>query len=232
MEIAAGTSGYAYKEWKGSFYPAKIKNEEMLGFYAGHFPAVEINNTFYRMPSEKLLLDWSERVPEKFSFALKAPQKITHYKRLKDAAEELAYFFRTCTVLGNRLGPTLFQLPPGFKKDLETLTAFASSLPRGFAAALEFRHRSWFDDEVYEILREHNLALCAADTDQEAACLVPTAEFGYLRLRRESYHDSQLAEWARRVLDQPWRKVYVFFKHEEAGTGPKLAKRFLELANA
>ncbi|GIW51438.1 MAG: hypothetical protein KatS3mg081_0793 [Gemmatimonadales bacterium] len=231
MEIAAGTSGYAYKEWKGSFYPATIRNEEMLGFYARHFSAVEINNTFYRMPTEKLLLDWSERVPENFSFALKAPQKITHYKRLKDAGEDLNYFFRTCTVLGRRLGPTLFQLPPGFKKDIETLAAFASSLPRRWIAALEFRHPSWFDEETYAILREHNLALCAADTGQDPVRLVLTADFGYLRLRRESYDDSQLAEWVRRVLDQPWRKAYVFFKHEEAGAGPRLAKRFLELAN-
>lgn len=230
MEIAAGTSGYAYPEWKGSFYPPKIKSEEMLSFYAGHFSAVEINNTFYRMPTEKVLLDWSERVPEKFSFALKAPQKITHYKRLKDAGDELAYFLRTCTVLGDRLGPTLFQLPPGFKKDTETLSAFAASLPRRWNAALEFRHPSWFDEETYDLLRRHNLALCAADTEEEPVRLVPTADFGYLRLRRQSYDDSQLAEWVSRILDQPWRKAFVFFKHEEAGAGPQLAQRFLELA--
>jgi uncharacterized protein YecE (DUF72 family) len=232
MKIAAGTSGYAYREWKGSFYPPRIKPDEMLGYYAGHFPAVEINNTFYRMPSEKLLLDWSERVPESFSFALKAPQKITHYKRLQGADEELAYFFSTCTVLGSRLGPTLFQLPPGFKKDLSALAAFAASLPHRWAAALEFRHPSWFDEETYRILREHNLALCASDTEEEAARLIPTADFGYLRLRRETYGDGELAQWVRRVLEQPWKKAYVFFKHEAEGAGPRLAKRFLELAKS
>lgn len=231
MEIAAGTSGYAYKEWKGTFYPGDLKDHEMLGFYARRFPAVEINNTFYRMPTEKLLLNWSSQVPEEFTFALKASQKITHQKRLKSAAEELAYFLSTISVLGSKLGPTLFQLPPNFKKDCDVLRAFADSLPPGRPAAFEFRHRSWFDPEVYDILRSRKLALCAADSEDTTASLVPTADFGYLRLRREAYSDGELRRWAQQVLEQPWHKAYVFFKHEDGGSGPRLAARFMELAS-
>lgn len=231
MEIAAGTSGYAYPEWKESFYPERIKGDEMLGFYARHFRAVEINNTFYRMPTKKLLLNWSSQVPEGFTFALKASQKITHQKRLKGVADELGYLVATISVLDRKLGPTLFQLPPNFKKDCDLLRAFTDSLPPGFRAALEFRHKSWFDQDVYDILRSRNLALCTADGEGPAAPLIPTADFGYLRLRREAYSDGELREWAQRVLEQAWRSAYVFFKHEDAGAGPRLAARFMELVS-
>ena len=226
-----GTSGYNYQEWKGSFYPADLKTDDMLRFYASQFSSVEINNTFYRMPSEKVLAGWSSQVPETFTFVLKAPQRITHYKRLKEVGDDLSYFLRTASVLGPRLGPTLFQLPPNFKKDLDRFRAFLDLLPRGWRAAFEFRHPSWFDDEVYQALRSHETALCVADTGEEGdAPLVATAGWGYLRLRREQYEAGELSRWADEVARQPWQDVFVFFKHEDAGAGPRLANQFLELA--
>lgn len=229
MRVAVGTSGYAYKEWKGSFYPADLKADEMLRFYGTQFRTVEINNTFYRMPSEKLLLGWSQQVPDGFTFVLKASQRITHQKRLKDANEEVGYFLRTASVLGEKLGPTLFQLPPNFKKDLARLKDFLALLPRRWRAALEFRHASWYDDEVYEALRAHNAALCAADTDEEDAKLVATADWGYLRLRRVAYDEAQLRSWAERIGQQSWADAFVYFKHEDEATGPKLAAQFIQL---
>ena len=167
MIVLAGTSGFSYKEWKGSFYPEKQPADEMLSFYASRFSTVEINATFYRMPTEKQLLSWAGQVPDTFTFVLKAPQRITHHKRLVDAAEEVAYFLKTATVLGPRLGPTLFQLPPNLKKDLDRLLTFLALIPRGWRAAMEFRHPSWFDDDVFGALREHNVALCIAHTGED-----------------------------------------------------------------
>lgn len=227
MRVAAGTSGYAYKEWKGTFYPEKLPQDQMLRFYGGQFGTVEINNTFYRMPSEKVLLNWATQVPESFTFVLKASQRITHQKRLQDVGEELGYFLKTSSVLGARLGPTLFQLPPNLKKDLPRLEGFLGLLPNRWRAAIEFRHPSWYDEEVLAALRHRGVALCAADTDDEEARVVPTADWGYLRLRREQYGAGELEQWAQRVLAQPWQDAFVFFKHEDAGAGPALAKAFL-----
>ncbi len=237
MRVAVGTSGYAYKEWKGSFYPADLKAEGMLRFYGERFKTVEINNTFYRMPSEKVLLAWAAEVPDGFTFVLKASQRITHRKRLKEAGEELQYFLRTANVLGSKLGPTLFQLPPNLKKDLPRLTDFLALVPRTWRAAFEFRHVSWFDDDVYQALKAHDAALCIADVDPAAegekeAVQVPfvsTADWGYLRLRRAAYAASDLEAWAARIGSQAWRDAFVFFKHEEAGAGPKLAAEFTAL---
>ena len=233
MRALVGTSGFAYKEWKGHFYPADMKPEGMLRYYGERFGSVEINNTFYRMPTEKLLLQWAAQVPEDFRFVLKASQKITHRRRLKDAGEELGYFLRTATVLGKQLGPTLFQLPPNLKKDLPRLADFLALVPETWRAAFEFRHASWFEDDVYEALRGHDAALVVADTDEEGSDLrvpfVATATWGYLRLRRAVYDDAALAEWARRVTGQPWKEAFVFFKHEEAGAGPAQARRFMDL---
>jgi uncharacterized protein YecE (DUF72 family) len=197
----------------------------MLRYYAARLPAVEINNTFYRMPSKELLGKWAAEVPETFTFVLKAPQSITHRKRLRDAGEAVAYFFAAADTLGPRLGPVLFQLPPYLRKDLALLKDFLAVLPAERRVAFEFRHESWFDDEVYQALRDGGRALCVSDTDEEArpAPLVPTAGWGYLRLRRPDYGDAELAGWAERIRAQPWSDAFVFFKHEEEGKGAALA---------
>ncbi len=231
MQVLVGTSGYSYKEWKGTFYPEKLKAAEMLHYYAERLGTVEINNTFYRMPTDAMLLHWAEQVPEGFTFVLKGAQRITHMKRLKDVADLVDYFFRTAAALGAKLGPVFFQLPPNLKKDVERLREFLALLPPDRPVAFEFRHESWFDEEVYAALRNRGAALCAADTDdsgEEGAPVVPTASFGYLRLRRADYDDDAMRAWVDRVRSQPWDRAFVFFKHEDAGKGPALAARFVE----
>lgn len=230
MRVIVGTSGYSYKEWKGSFYPVDLPAAKMLPFYAGHFGSVEINNTFYRMPEEKTVSKWASEVPDGFTFVLKAPQRITHQKKLFGVEDDVRHFLEVASVLGPKLGPLLFQLPPWFRKDVEKLTAFLALVPREHRVALEVRHDSWLADDVYTALREHDAALCLSDTDEVAdpdTLLVPTASWGYLRLRRTEYPGDTLADWARRVEAQAWSDAYVFFKHEEEGKGPAFAKRFL-----
>lgn len=229
MRVFVGTSGYSYKEWKGNFYPKDLPEKNMLPFYAERFQTVEINNTFYRMPSETVLSRWAEEVPEGFAFALKAPRRITHEMRLKDAEDAVSYFLKTASVLGKKLGPILFQLPPFSKKDLPRLRDFLSLLPRERRAAFEFRHVSWFDHEVYQALGSQGAALCLAETDEDDTPLISTATWGYLRLRRKEYGERELHAWADRIRDQRWDDAFVFFKHEEEGRGPKLAARFIEL---
>jgi uncharacterized protein YecE (DUF72 family) len=231
MTLHVGTSGFSYKEWKGPFYPEDLPDKEMLSFYAERLNAVEINNTFYRMPSVKLLDGWAEKVPEEFSFVLKASRRITHQKRLKEAEDPLSYLLETASSLGSRLGPMLFQLPPYLKRDVERLESFARLFPDGFRAAFEFRHESWFDESVYEVLRAQEFALVTADTgDEKPAPVVSTAPYGYARLRREEYAAAELDEWVGRLTGQGWGDLYVFFKHEDAGAGPRLAARFRDLA--
>ena len=229
MKLLTGTSGFAYKEWKGTFYPADLPASAMLRFYAGRFPTVEINNTFYRMPSESVLRQWAEEVPPEFCFVLKASQQITHRKRLKEVDEPLAYFFRIARALEGRLGPTLVQLPPNLKKDTARLQAFLELVPSDVRVALEFRHASWFDDEVFEALRSRGAALCIAHDQEQDTPPVATASWGYLRLRQVNYSDDALVEWVNVVRVQPWSEAFVFFKHEDEGTGPKLAQRFAEM---
>jgi uncharacterized protein YecE (DUF72 family) len=227
MHVLTGTSGYSYKEWKGRFYPEKMKESEMLAFYAGRFPAVEINNTFYRMPAPDLLRKWAEQTPETFTFVLKAPQRITHRRRLVDVSDDVSYFFQTAGALGGKLGPILFQLPPYMKKDLERLKAFLDLLPAAPRAAFEFRHASWFDEEVRGALRDKGAALCLADTDEEPLTDVAvTADWGYLRLRRTTYTEADVTAWAERVRAQPWQRAFVFFKHEDEARGPEFAATF------
>lgn len=232
MRVLVGTSGFAYKEWKGSFYPADLPEPAMLGYYAGRFPTVEINNTFYRMPTRELLARWAQETPEGFTFVLKAPQRITHYGRLTNEGDPLSHFLDTTVTLGSRLGPVLFQLPPFFRKDLDRLRAFLALLPPAPRAAFEFRHESWNDPEVQAALRAHGAALCVADTDEDESPseIVPTAGWGYLRLRRAGYDDDALRAWAQRIRAHPWDEAFVFFKHEESGTGPALGARFMRLA--
>jgi uncharacterized protein YecE (DUF72 family) len=201
----------------------------MLRYYAERFPTVEINNTFYRMPRKDVVRGWAEQVPERFAFVLKASQRITHFQRLKDCGDLLGYLFGSADVLGPRLGPVLFQLPPNFRKDLPRLVSFLGLLPEARRVAFEFRHDSWFDDETFAALRERGIALVVSDTGEEpVAPLVPTADFGYLRLRREQFSDQELREWATRIGEQPWKEAFVFLKHEEEGIGPRLAARLIE----
>jgi uncharacterized protein YecE (DUF72 family) len=228
MRIVAGTSGFAYKEWRGSFYPEGMKEEAMLPWYAERFRTVEMNNTFYRLPNEKKLRHWAEQVPPDFTFALKASRSITHLRRLKDADDATAYLFRVTATLGERRGPILFGLPPNLKKDLDRLRGFLDLLPGDARSAFEFRHESWHDDEVFEELRSRGIALCIVHDDDGETPFVATAPWGYLRLRREAYADGELDAWADRIRAQPWTDAVVYFKHEDAGVGPALARAFLE----
>jgi len=231
MNLYLGTSGYSYKEWKGPFYPKDLPEKQMLRFYGERFRSVEINNTFYRMPKASVLETWADEVPTDFKFVLKASQRITHMQRLKDADDSVAYLLKVAGALKERLGPLLFQLPPYLKKDLPRLREFLALLPSDRRAAFEFRHESWFDEEVFALLREHQVALCIAETEDGLEVpFVSTADWGYLRLRRPDYGDAELKTWVRRVRDQPWRDAFVFFKHEDEGKAPQMAKRFLELA--
>jgi uncharacterized protein YecE (DUF72 family) len=233
MKFFVGTSGFSYKEWKGSFYPEKHPQKQMLSYYAQHFSAVEMNNTHYRMPTSALLESWANEVPPNFRFALKAPQVITHFKRLKEVDEPTAQFLSVASVLKGKLGPLLFQLPPNFKKDVPRLESFLSLLKAGPLTAFEFRNQTWFDDEVFECLRAKSCALCMDDADYvKTDELAGTASWGYLRLRRESYSTKELAAWIEKIRSQNWGEVYVFFKHEDTGTGPKLAARFIEQAES
>jgi uncharacterized protein YecE (DUF72 family) len=231
MQFFVGTSGYSYPKWKGSFYPAKLPAKAMLGYYAEQFNAVEINGSFYRMPSASNLKLWAGEVPRGFQFAFKAPQTITHFKRLKDAKEQTQTFCRETAILKARRGPLLFGLHPNHKKDISRLQSFLQQLPKGTRVAFEFRHPSWFDDETFDCLRANRCVLCTNDDDESPWTeLVRTADWGYVRMRREAYSDKSLRAWIKRLKAQKWRHACVFFKHEDSGTGPKLAARFLKLA--
>ena len=229
--LYVGTSGYSYKEWKGSFYPEKLAAKDVLPYYSERLKAVELNNTFYRLPKPEMVESWKSQVPENFRFSVKASQRITHFKRLKDAEDATKYMLDTVMVLESRLGVVLFQLPPNMKKDLDRLDSFLRLLPSELNTAFEFRHPTWFDDEVINLLKRDNRALCVSDTDDlPASHIDKTSDWGYLRLRRVNYPESSLTEWIQRINDQSWSHTYVFFKHEDEGTGPKLAAEFLKLA--
>jgi uncharacterized protein YecE (DUF72 family) len=230
MRVLTGTSGYAYKPWKGPFYPEDLKNDDMLSFYAGELGAVEINNTFYRMPTEKMLDRWTTEVGEDFRFVLKVSRRITHFKRLKDCEDEVEYLLESVLTLGQRLGGLLFQLPPNFKQDIDKLEAFLEVLPPRLKAAFEFRHDSWFDESTWEALRKHRGAtLCVAETAERGWDEIPeTGDWGYLRLRREDYVDADLDRWAKMLKAQSWEEAYAFFKHEDAGAGPRLARQLAD----
>ena len=225
MRVAAGTSGFSYKEWQGSFYPEKLPPARMLEFYTERLPAVELNNTFYRMPAEALIAGWEKKSPADFRFVLKAPRSMTHSRKLVDCAEPLGRFVQVASRLGQKLGPLLFQLPPFLRKHLALLDAFLPELPSGVRAAFEFRHPSWYDETTFAALRRHDAALCTADVDDvEPPPVIATASFGYLRLRRLDYTPEQLAGWAEQVQRQPFDEAYVFFKHEVKA--PALATAF------
>jgi uncharacterized protein YecE (DUF72 family) len=235
VRLFAGASGFSYKPWKGPFYPADLPDAGMLGYYAARLPAVEINNTFYRLPKGEMLEAWAAQTPDGFRFVLKASRKITHIQRLKDVGETVGYLFETAGALGPKLGPLLFQLPPHLKKDLDRLRIFLDLVPADRRVALEFRNPSWFEDDVFAALRARDAALCIAETDpddKEGSAPVPlvrTASWGYLRLRRATYTDADLQAWSARIHSQGWSEAYVFFKHEDEGAAPKLALRLMEL---
>ncbi|MBW2279983.1 MAG: DUF72 domain-containing protein [Deltaproteobacteria bacterium] len=241
MELRTGTSGYSYDEWKGCFYPEKLPARERLAFYGEQLPAVEINNTFYRLPGANVLEHWCEQVPEGFRFVIKATRRITHSKRLKETEDETGYLLRTVATLGPRLGALLFQLPPRLRCDLPRLEKFMALLPEGTRAAFEFQHDSWRDDAVHAALRERGFALVQADPASSGEAedlaaptgpvdLVSTAPWGYLRLRRPDYSPADLSAWAERLRATGWDEVFVFFNHEEAGAAPRMAAEFLDVA--
>ncbi len=226
MRVRIGTSGFSYQEWRGAFDPAALPDAQWLTYYASRLDTVEINNTFYRMPDPAVVARWAEEVPASFLFAIKAPQRITHRARLRDVADAVAHLARGLEPLRARLGPVLFQLPPFFRQDLPRLRAFLADLPGGLRAAFEFRHASWFEDGTYDALRAAGAALCTAETDDGVApSLVPTAAFGYVRLRRATYSDDDLGARADRLGVQPWQEAFAYFKHEDAGAAPALAER-------
>src|SRR2546422_11467346 len=205
MNLHVGTSGYSYKEWKGNFYPEDLPAKEMLAFYSQRLPAVEINTTFYRLPQASMIENWKEQVPARFRFSIKATQHITHIKRLNNAVDETRYLLATASLLEELLGVVLFQLPPNMKKDAERLRNFLLLLPSEARAAFEFRHESWFDDEVFALLRDRDCALVVSDTDEKPLTqIISTAKWGYLRLRRTVYERVDLAEWVKRVTGQKW----------------------------
>jgi uncharacterized protein YecE (DUF72 family) len=230
VRLLAGTSGYAFKEWKGAFYPKELADDGWLGFYASRFPTVEINNTFYRLPKEQVLRDWAAQVPEQFTFAIKASQRITHHARLKaECADAVDFLLRNTAALGPRLGPILFQLPPNLKKDLDRLRGFLGLLPDGRRYTIEFRHESWFDDDVFAALRERDIAMCVAEQDDFKCPVQATASWGYLRLHRLDYDASALSEWAKCISAQSWSETYIYFKHDEGeGSGPPAVDAFTQ----
>jgi len=230
--LLVGTSGYNFPEWRGSFYPPKLPSKQWLEYYARQLGTVEINYTFYRMPNEKTIAGWNAATPETFTFVLKAPQRITHIARLRNIDEPLRIFLELIRKLNAKLGAVLFQLPPNFRKDLARLGDLLTQFPTDVRAACEFRHVSWWSDDVYDLLRSTNTALCIADTAEGTTPLVSTANFGYIRLRDEGYDEAGLRDWMTTVqaLGSAWTDAFVFFKHEEKGMGPKLAREFLGVA--
>lgn len=228
--LFAGASGYSFKEWKGVFYPADLKAEDMLSYYAERLPTVEINNTFYRMPKTEVLANWAASTPAQFRFSIKASQRITHMSRLnaETAAEPLGYLYRNLAALGDKRGPVLFQLRPDMKKDLPRLQRFLSLLPADHRAAFEFRNDTWFADDVYAALTDAGAALCLSEREDHAPPpLVETAMWGYLRLRLETYSDADLERWLRTLEATSWRETYAYFMHEP--TAPAYAARMMEL---
>lgn len=214
MEAFVGTSGYAYDFWKGEFYPEAIKSDEMLGFYAARFSTVEINNTFYRIPKRDVVQRWVDAVPESFRFVIKASRRITHVGRLGDVKDSLEYMLGQLEPLRGRCGPLLIQCPPTLRKDTERLKRFLSWVPEPWEAAMEFRHASWADDDVYDVLRNANAGWVINDDDSDDPPMTRTAPFSLMRLRLGEYPAPARERWARNITAS-FERAYVFFKHEE-----------------
>lgn len=231
MKLLIGSSGFAFKEWKGPFYPEDLKDDGFLGYYAAQLPTVEINNTFYRLPKESVLREWAAQVPDEFRFTLKASQRITHFARLKEeAASPLGFLLKNVEVMGDKLGVILFQLPPNLQKDLPRLQGFLALLPKGRRYAMEFRHQTWFGDDVVAELRAHDVAMVVIEQEDFSSPMIPTANWGYLRLHRFDYDERLLETWMRRIQDEPWQEAFVFFKHDvHPGSGPAAIAAFRRL---
>ena len=231
MTLYVGTSGYSYKEWKGSFYPENISAKDMLAYYSSHFHAVELNNTFYRLPQKSMIENWKSQVPQNFRFSVKATRFITHFKRLNDAGKETRTMLNIVSALEDRLGAVIFRLPEQMEKDLKRLEKFLKVLPLDTPAVFDFRHPTWFDEEVVALLRSQNRVFCVSDIEElPASYTYKTADWGYVRLRRVRYTKADLIEWVRRIRAHQWKDTYVFFKHEDEGTGPKLTAQFMNLS--
>jgi len=231
MTFHVGTSGFSYKEWKGFFYPAEIRDKEMLAFYASKLGAVEINNTFYRIPKRSVLQGWASETPDHFKFVIKASRRITHQKRLKDTEEPMSFLIKNVAELSEKLGAVLFQLPPNMRCNLDRLKPFLDLIPKEIPAAIEFRHESWFDDNALQCLRDQNIAVVHADSEDSNLPLVATADWGYLRLRGPEYNSSALQSWADQAHESNFKNCQVFFKHEDEAAGPRLAMTFQNLVN-
>ncbi len=230
MQWHIGTSGFSYAEWKGAFYPAAIKNDAMLAFYATRLGAVELNNTFYRMPRAEVVAKWAAQVPDAFRFAVKAPQRLTWTHKLRDCAEPLGWLFAAIEPLGPRLGCVFYQVPKFVRKDLEVLTTFLALQRPGVPVAFEFAHPSWLDDDAIAVLRQHDAAVVLSDKDgADTPALIDTGTWGYLRLRRAEYGDDDLRGWRQRIGERGWQRCFLFFKHEDSCAGPALAERFAAL---
>jgi uncharacterized protein YecE (DUF72 family) len=229
--IWVGTSGFQYPEWKGSFYPADLSPKKMLAFYGERFNSTESNYTFRRMPTESTLANWAAQTPEQFRFSLKAPQQITHIKKLRDCKSVVRHFADVSQALGPKVGAILFQLPPTFQCDVSLLRDFVDILPRKMRAAFEFRHASWFNDEVFSALKARTAALCIADSEKLHTPIVLTAQHTYFRLRDEGYGAADIQRWAKEIQKSAAAvsDVYVYFKHEESGVGPEFARQLIEL---
>jgi uncharacterized protein YecE (DUF72 family) len=229
-KIYAGTSGWAYTSWKPDFYPAKLSSAKFLNYYASRLNSVEVNYTFRSLPTEKLLMGWMAETPSGFKFAIKANQTITHIKRLRNAGKATSEFIDSLQPLkeAGKLGPLLFQLPPYLKCDLPLLTDFLAGLSPNVRSAFEFRHDSWFQDGVFTILRKANVALCLAESEKLETPDVHTADFSYLRMRKEKYSVQARKELKRKVLNLAQKnEVFIYFKHEETPEGASHAEELL-----
>lgn len=227
MRVFTGTSGYSYKEWKGSFYPEKFSEKNMLGYYSQHFNTVEINNTFYKMPKKDVLLSWKNQVNDDFRFVIKANKRLTAFKNIEDIKDSFKWFCDNIDVMGKSLGVVLFQFPPFIKINTEKLEGLLSIRPDTLKSAFEFKSSTWFTEEVFGLLRSRNCALTISETDEEKDPeLIHTADWGYLRLRRADYNPEILKSWSEKIYMQNWNEAYIFFKHEDEALGPKFAMEF------
>ena len=229
-KIHVGTSGFSYDEWKPAFYPADVKKKDYLSYYASQLASVELNNTFYRMPSEKNVTAWGEQVPDTFRFAIKATRRMTWSNKLVDCEELLDYLFKMLKPLGNKLGCVFYQLPKFLRCDVDVLRTFLEQQPKGIKTAFEFVHESWSDPAVVPLLHEHGATIVLSDKDDaEEPKLAAGAPWLYLRLRRSSYGDDELRKWRDRICESGVSEAFLFFKHEDSCAGPALARRFLDL---